>query len=148
MAFRDECEIDVVAGKGGDGAASFRREKYVPLGGPDGGDGGDGGDVVLEAVPELNSLLGVARQPRYEAGKGQPGGPRNKSGRSAEEKVVRVPRGTQVYEATRGHLLADLVDPGSRVVIAKGGRGGRGNTRFATATHQAPRRADLSLIHI
>ena len=142
MVFRDECEIDVAAGKGGDGLVSFRREKYVPRGGPDGGDGGDGGDVVLEARTELSSLLTVARRPRYRADDGRPGGPRNRTGRSADALVIGVPPGTQVYDAERGNLLADLLEPGTRVVIAAGGRGGRGNARFATATNQAPRRAD------
>ena len=140
--FRDECVIAVAAGKGGDGLVSFRREKYVPRGGPDGGDGGHGGDVVLEARAEVSSLLSIARRPRYQAGDGRPGGPRNRTGRTAEELVIGVPRGTQVYDAARGNLLSDLLEPGARVVIAAGGRGGRGNARFATATNQTPRRAD------
>ena len=140
--FRDEIEIHVAAGRGGDGLCSFRREKYVPKGGPDGGDGGDGGDVVLRADSSINSLLALGRRPRYEAGKGMPGGPVKRYGRGGDDLELIVPVGTEVRDAKRGHMLKDLAEDGQSVVIAKGGRGGKGNAHFATAIQQAPRRAD------
>jgi GTP-binding protein len=140
--FRDECEIEVAAGKGGDGAVSFHREKLAPLGGPDGGDGGKGGDVVLWASERVNSLLAVGRQPRYAARKGQPGGSSDKSGHGGADLVLEVPVGTQVYDKKHGHLLADLDVAERRLVIALGGRGGRGNASFKNAVHQAPRHAE------
>jgi GTP-binding protein len=140
--FRDECEIEVLGGRGGDGLCSFRREKKEPKGGPDGGDGGRGGDVVLRATRHVNSLLTIGRSPRYAAQKGQPGGTANCTGRSGEDLVIEVPIGTEVRDVVRGHLLRDLVAEGDEVVIARGGRGGRGNSRFATAVNQAPRRSD------
>lgn len=142
MDFRDECEVEVVAGKGGDGLSSFRREKYVPKGGPDGGDGGHGGNVVFEATDRVNSLLGVGRKPRYVAPNGRPGGPRKRAGHWGEDLVVEVPIGTQVIHAERGHLLRDLCAEGDRLVIAKGGKGGHGNAHFTTAIRQAPRQAE------
>ncbi len=143
MLFRDECEIRVDAGKGGDGLVSFRREKYVPKGGPDGGDGGDGGSVVLLASEQVNSLLAIGRSPRYRAEGGRPGGPADRAGRAGADLVLEVPVGTQVLDAERGNLLKDLATPGQRLVIAQGGRGGRGNARFATAVRQVPRHAEL-----
>jgi len=140
--FRDECEITVTAGRGGDGLCSFRREKYVPKGGPDGGDGGDGGSVILVATSSINSLLKLARRPKHAAQKGQPGGVRLRSGRSGDDLIVEVPVGTQVRDAERGNLLRDLDEDGQRLVLARGGRGGRGNTAFATPTHQTPRRSE------
>jgi GTP-binding protein len=139
--FRDECEIDVAGGRGGDGMVSFRREKYVPRGGPDGGDGGRGGSVVLRASASINSLLELARRPRWAAPNGRPGGSRDKSGRSGEDLVVEVPVGTLVLDAEHGNLLRDLARAGDEVVVARGGRGGRGNASFATAVRQAPRYA-------
>ena len=139
MEFRDEATIEVVAGKGGDGLVSFRREKYVPRGGPDGGDGGHGGDVLLAASGELSSLLRVARTLRYSAPAGRPGGPRNRSGARGAERVVPVPIGTLVLDEERGNLLADLAAEGDRVLAARGGRGGRGNARFAGPVRQVPR---------
>lgn len=136
--FRDEATIEVVAGKGGDGMSSFRREKYVAEGGPDGGDGGDGGSVVLEATHELNSLLVVGRRFRYAAQGGRPGGTRLKTGARGETVTVQVPIGTLVYDADRGNLLKDLDAPGATVVVARGGKGGKGNKRFATAVRQTP----------
>jgi len=140
--FRDECEIRVVAGKGGDGLVSFRHEKYAPKGGPDGGDGGDGGDVVLRATTEVTSLLEIGRKPRYRAGSGRPGGARNCSGSSGDHLVVQVPVGTMIFDKVRGNLLRDLAAAGDEIVLAAGGRGGRGNARFATAIHQTPRHAE------
>lgn len=141
MDFRDEIEIDVRAGKGGDGLVSFRREKYVPKGGPDGGDGGRGGDVVFVASPHVRSLLGLGRRPRYEARSGQPGGPKGMTGRAGEDLVLEVPTGTQVKDRARGNLLRDLSTDGERFVVAQGGAGGRGNTHFASSTRQVPRKA-------
>lgn len=139
--FRDEAVITVIGGKGGDGMASFRREKYVPRGGPNGGDGGHGGSVVLVASPDVNSLLKIGRRYRYPAQKGQPGGSSNKTGRSGEDLHVKVPIGTQVFDRERGNLLCDLERPGQEVVVARGGKGGRGNASYATAVRQTPRYA-------
>jgi len=137
--FRDEVTINVIAGKGGDGLISFRREAHVPRGGPDGGDGGDGGSVVLCASSALNSLLSVGRHYRYAARNGQPGGPRKCGGRSADDLIVQVPIGTVVYDQERGNLLRDLAHEGQSIIVAQGGRGGRGNPHFASAVRQAPR---------
>jgi len=140
--FRDECELQVRGGRGGNGAISFRREKFAPFGGPDGGDGGDGGSVVLTASASVNSLLRVGRRPIYEADDGRPGGPRNCSGSKGGDRLVDVPVGTQIYDAERGHLLRDLVRDGDSCVVAAGGHGGRGNKSFASSVQQAPRRAE------
>ena len=140
--FRDECELEVQGGRGGDGAVSFRREKFAPFGGPDGGNGGDGGDVVLRADTGLNSLLRVGRRPMYEARNGAPGGPRNRSGAKGADTLVLVPVGTQIFDAERGQLLRDLAREGDSCVVAAGGRGGRGNKSFATAVLQAPRQCE------
>ena len=140
--FIDEAEIHVRSGKGGDGVVHFRREKYVPRGGPDGGDGGRGGDVVLEVAPTLNTLMAFRRQGRYNAQDGQNGARQNMSGRSAPDLVVPVPPGTLVYDRESGELLGDLVSAGQRLVVAQGGRGGRGNQHFATSVNQTPRIAE------
>jgi GTPase len=140
--FRDECELEVQGGRGGDGAISFRREKFAPWGGPDGGNGGDGGSVVLRASSSVNSLLRVGRRPIYEAESGRGGGPRNRSGKQGEDRVVEVPVGTQIYDAERGQLLRDLLRADETCVVAAGGRGGRGNKCFASAVQQAPRRSE------
>jgi GTP-binding protein len=138
----DLARIHTIAGKGGDGCVSFRREKYVPKGGPDGGDGGDGGSVLLEVDAHIRTLLDCREQPRYRAHSGHPGSGNNRTGKDGEDLVIKVPPGTVVKDAESGGALADLVSPGERWEAARGGRGGRGNARFATATHQAPRRAD------
>jgi len=138
----DLARIHVIAGRGGAGAISFRREKYVPKGGPDGGDGGRGGDVVLEVDPHVRTLLDFRERPLYKGGKAGAGQGNNKSGKDGEQLVLKVPPGTVVRDSESQETLADLVSAGSRFVAARGGRGGRGNARFATATHQAPRRAD------
>jgi GTP-binding protein len=137
----DRATIDVLAGHGGSGAVSFRREKYVPKGGPDGGDGGDGGSVILLVNEQLRTLLDFQFRARFQAPSGAHGSGNQKSGRSGEDLVVQVPPGTLVMGAESGDLLADLVEPGARFVAARGGRGGRGNARFATPTRQAPRKA-------
>jgi GTPase len=139
--FRDECEIEVRAGKGGDGAVSFRREKQAPKGGPDGGDGGKGGTVTLRASSDVHSLLEIGRRPRYSAQNGQPGGPSNCTGRDGEDLQIDVPIGTQVLDAKHGNLLRDLTRADQRLDIALGGAGGRGNASFASAVRQTPRTA-------
>lgn len=137
--FIDEAVISVQSGKGGDGAVHFRREKYVPRGGPDGGDGGRGGNVILEVLPTLNTLSRFRYQRKFRADDGLRGSKQNMTGRSADDLVVQVPPGTLVYKSDTGELLGDLVEPGQQLLAAKGGRGGRGNARFATSTNQAPR---------
>jgi GTP-binding protein len=138
----DLARIQVVAGHGGNGCVSFRREKYVPKGGPDGGDGGKGGSVVLEVDPHVRTLLDCREQPLYRATSGRAGSGNNRTGRDGEDLVIHVPPGTVVRDTASAEVLADLVTGGERWVAARGGRGGRGNARFATPTHQAPRRAD------
>ncbi|HWP99828.1 MAG TPA: GTPase ObgE [Vicinamibacterales bacterium] len=143
--FVDEAEIRVTAGDGGRGAVSFRREKYVPRGGPNGGDGGRGGSIYLVASPRQNTLLAFRYNPEFRAERGAHGEGSNRAGRSGADLELEVPVGTVVYErAPDGTLrrLADLSEPGARVLVARGGRGGRGNARFATSTRQAPRFAE------
>jgi len=140
--FIDEAEIKVQSGKGGDGVVHFRREKYVPRGGPDGGDGGRGGDVVLEVVPTLNTLIAFRHKARYRAEDGKNGAKQNMTGRSAEDLVIPVPPGTIVYDASSRAVLGDLVESGQCLVVAQGGRGGRGNTHFVNSVHQVPRIAE------
>ena len=140
--FIDEAIITVQSGKGGDGAVHFRREKYVPRGGPDGGDGGRGGDVILEVQPTLNTLSRFRHQRKFRAQDGARGAKQNMTGRSAEDLIVHVAPGTLVYHTDTDELLGDLVETGQRLVVAKGGRGGRGNARFATSTNQVPRIAE------
>jgi GTP-binding protein len=138
--FIDRAEIEVAGGTGGSGAEAFRRETGVPRGGPSGGDGGRGGDVVLEADAQLATLLDYRYRSHYRAERGQHGQGKNRTGRDGEDVVLKVPRGTIVRDARTGELLGELLVSGERLVVARGGRGGRGNARFATATHQAPRR--------
>lgn len=141
MAY-DEAIIQVKSGDGGNGIVHFRREKYVPRGGPSGGDGGKGGDVYLQVEPTLNTLSSFVQQRYFAAENGQPGGSSNKTGRSGADLIIAVPPGTIVRDADTGALIADLAQPGQRVLVAKGGRGGRGNARFASSTNQAPRIAE------
>jgi GTP-binding protein len=140
--FLDEARIFVASGRGGDGVVHFRREKYVPRGGPDGGDGGRGGDVVLEVAPTLNTLYSFRHARRYRAANGQAGGSSNKTGADGPDQVILVPPGTVVREVESGDVLGDMLAPGQRLVICRGGRGGRGNARFATSRNQAPRMAE------
>lgn len=145
MQFIDEAAITVAAGNGGDGLVAWRREKYIPKGGPAGGDGGHGGSVYLEATPELSTLVEFRYKRQFAAGSGKPGGTSNKSGRSGEDLVIPVPVGTIVYRRAEDEdeaFLADLHSAGERVLLAKGGRGGLGNQHFATSTRQAPRFAE------
>jgi GTP-binding protein len=140
--FHDRARIEARGGRGGDGALSFRREKYVPKGGPDGGDGGGGGDVALVADPDLRDLSFFQRKRRFTAGRGRHGEGSNRHGRGGESVELRVPIGTQVFDP-EGRMLADLAHAGARVTAAHGGAGGAGNRRFATPTHQAPRLAEV-----
>lgn len=137
--FIDEAEIIVESGKGGDGAIHFRREKYVPHGGPDGGDGGRGGDVILQIDRHLNTLYSFRHRSRFKANDGKKGAKQKMTGASAEDLVIPVPAGTIVYDSQSGQMLGDLLEPDQKLVIAHGGRGGRGNTRFASSRNQAPR---------
>jgi GTPase len=141
MRFVDEVVIQIRSGKGGAGSVSFRREKSVPRGGPDGGDGGRGGDVVVEADPQLGTLLDYRFEPQHNAEDGHPGMGSLKNGKSGEDKRLRVPVGTLVIDDDSGEVLADLAEAGQITIAAKGGRGGRGNVHFATSTNQAPRHA-------
>jgi GTP-binding protein len=141
MKFVDEVRIQVEAGDGGDGCVAFRREKYVPRGGPSGGDGGHGGDVVLRVDGGLSTLLDLSYPQTLRAGRGEHGRGKEQSGARGEDLVLRVPPGTLAYDDETGTLLADLRRPGDAVVAAHGGRGGLGNQHFATSTRQAPRHA-------
>jgi len=136
----DTATIEVRGGDGGSGCVSFRREKFVPRGGPNGGDGGHGGSVVLEAARGLSSLLDFRYRRHYKAEKGRNGSGANRRGRDGEDIVLLVPLGTIIREHESGEVIADLDEDGVRIVVAKGGRGGRGNARFATSTEQAPRK--------
>ena len=140
--FFDEAKIYVKAGDGGDGCVSFRREKYVPLGGPSGGDGGKGGDVYLVANPHLNTLIGFKRRVHFKAQRGAHGRGKGQKGRQGDDVYVEVPPGTVVRDAETGEFIADLMEEGQKVLVAQGGQGGRGNAAFATSTNQAPRIAE------
>ena len=140
--FIDEAEIYVRSGKGGDGVVHFRREKYIPRGGPDGGDGGRGGDIRIKVSAALNTLHEFQHQHRYIAQDGKRGAKQNQTGHSAEDLIIPVPPGTLIYNADNGEILADLVDADQEITLCKGGRGGRGNSRFANSRDQAPRLAE------
>ncbi len=139
MSFIDRATINVTAGTGGSGCTSFRREKFVPRGGPDGGDGGDGGSVYVKVDQQLTTLLDYSYRVHWKANRGQHGMGGNKTGKSGTDRVLPVPPGTVVKDADTGLVLGELVDPGQVLCVARGGRGGRGNARFATPTHQSPR---------
>lgn len=138
----DEAKIYVRSGKGGDGFVHFHREKFVNRGGPDGGDGGRGGDVILEVRPTLNTLVDFRYQRKWMAEPGAKGGPDNMTGRSAENLVIPIPPGTVIYDADSGELLGDLIKPQQRLLVCKGGRGGRGNPHFKSSRNQAPQTAE------
>jgi GTPase len=140
--FIDQAEILVQSGKGGDGMVHFHREKYVPRGGPDGGDGGRGGSVILEVRPTLNTLAAFRHIARYGAEDGKGGGTNNKSGKSADDLIVFIPPGTVVYDAASGALIGDLTATDQRLLVCKGGRGGRGNPHFKSSINQIPRTAE------
>jgi GTP-binding protein len=138
----DRAEIYVRAGKGGDGCVSFRREKYVPKGGPDGGDGGDGGAVYAQATPGVDTLLDFSGRHHWIAQNGQPGMGKNRTGRSGKDLVLELPSGTLIHDRDTGVLIKDLTEPQERICIAEPGKGGRGNARFARPDHQTPREAE------
>ncbi|MFH1008168.1 MAG: GTPase ObgE [Candidatus Latescibacterota bacterium] len=142
MMFIDHAKILIKAGNGGNGCLSFRREKYVDRGGPDGGDGGDGGDVVFRGDKNLSTLMDLRYKQQYKAQRGLNGQGKNKYGIGGQEIEIRVPLGTLIKDAQTGEVLADLTEDGKRTVVARGGHGGRGNARFATPTNQAPRRIE------
>lgn len=141
--FVDRIEIELHAGRGGDGCASFRREKYVPRGGPDGGDGGNGGSIIFRALPGVNSLAGLAGRKFYHAQKGQPGMGSLRHGRNGKDMTLDVPCGTSVIDAEDGYVIKDLTTPDESFTVARGGKGGRGNSRFKSSTNQSPRHRTL-----
>ncbi len=138
--FLDRVEIEVIAGKGGDGCMSFRRERYVPNGGPDGGDGGNGGSVIVVARQGVDSLMALAHRKQWRAKGGMNGCGKNQRGRNGQDRVIEVPAGTMVRDVKEGFVIKDLTDEGQEFVVAQGGRGGKGNTNFKSSTNQAPRR--------
>lgn len=138
MQFIDQAEIEVEAGKGGDGIVAFRREKYVPAGGPSGGNGGRGGSVIFVTVEHLQTLLDFRYSHRFEAENGSRGGPNNRTGSAGRDRVIEVPCGTVVYQADTGQLLGDLVEPGQTLCVAEGGKGGLGNKYFLSNRNRAP----------
>ena len=139
MKFFDEARIEVVAGNGGDGSASFRREKFVPKGGPDGGDGGRGGSIYAVADENLNTLIDYRYTRIFRAKPGENGRGRDQNGKGAEDIVLRVPVGTIIRDADSGAIIADLAHAGDRALVAKGGRGGLGNLNFKSSVNRAPR---------
>ncbi|HEB77852.1 MAG TPA: GTPase ObgE [Methylothermaceae bacterium] len=141
MKFVDEAEIRVEAGDGGNGCVSFRREKYIPKGGPDGGDGGDGGDVYLIATESLNTLVDFRTQRIFRAGRGENGMGRQMTGKRGEDRIIQVPVGTLIYDADTGELIGDLTHPGRTLLVAKGGRRGLGNIHFKSSTNRTPRQS-------
>ncbi|MBO6580473.1 MAG: GTPase ObgE, partial [Thalassospira sp.] len=142
MKFLDEAKIYVRSGRGGAGSVSFRREKYIEYGGPDGGDGGRGGDIILEAVENLNTLIDFRYQQHFKAEVGMHGMGRQRTGRSGKSITIKVPVGTQVLAEDRETLIVDMIEPGQTYMLCRGGDGGRGNTHFKSSTNQAPRRAE------
>lgn len=142
MKFLDQAKVHIKSGAGGAGSISFRREKFVEYGGPDGGDGGDGGSVYAECVQGLNTLIDYRYQQHFKAERGHHGQGRGRSGSKGESITLKVPQGTQIFYENQETLLADLTKVGQRVLLAQGGRGGRGNIHFKSSTNQAPRRAD------
>ena len=139
--FADRAKIYVRSGKGGDGHVSFRREKYVPSGGPDGGDGGHGGDVIFVVDEGLNTLIDFRHIRKYKAGDGEEGGKKNCRGKDGEDIIIKVPAGTVIKEAQSGQVITDMSGDNKRVVLLKGGKGGNGNQHYATSTMQAPKYA-------
>ena len=137
--FVDQAKIWIASGHGGSGCVSFRREKYMPKGGPDGGDGGDGGSVIFICDPHMRSLYDFTRRKHIRAQRGEHGKGANKSGKNGRDVEIKVPAGTQLYSDETGELIGEITTDQDRLVVAQGGKGGRGNARFATATHQAPR---------
>ena len=139
MKFIDEVKIRVIAGDGGRGCVSFRREKFVPRGGPNGGNGGKGGDVIVRADPQLTTLLDLRYQKQYKAGRGEHGLGKDQHGKTGQDRIIKVPVGTIIRAAGTGELIGDLRESGQQVVVAAGGRGGKGNAHFVSSTHRSPR---------
>ena len=142
MAFIDEAKFFVKGGDGGNGCVSFRREKYVPKGGPDGGDGGKGGDVIIVAAKQLSSLIDFQYRSHFLAERGQHGLGKKKHGRNGADRIIKVPVGALIRDAETGELQADFIKDGQSIIVARGGRGGRGNSHFASSTNRAPRQAE------
>ena len=142
VKFLDKQKIYVRSGDGGAGCVGFRREKYIEFGGPDGGDGGRGGSIIVECVENLNTLIDFRYQQHFKARRGGHGQGRNKNGKAAEDVILKVPIGTQIFSSEDKDLMGDLINPGQRMVLAKGGDGGRGNAHFKTSTNQSPKRAE------
>jgi len=140
MKFLDQAKIYVKAGNGGSGSSSFRREKFIEFGGPDGGDGGDGGSIVLIAEANLNTLIDFRFQQHFEAGKGQNGMGKKKTGKTGEDLILKVPIGTQIFEEDNNTLIEDLKKAGQKIIVARGGKKGLGNVRFKSSTNRAPRK--------
>lgn len=140
--FVDYAEIELVAGDGGNGMVSFRREKYVPKGGPDGGDGGDGGDIYIRASSNMSTLLDFRYKKKFRADSGKPGGSNNRTGERGESLYIDLPVGTVVRDLDGGAVCADLTSNGQEILVARGGKGGRGNTRFKSPTNRTPRKAE------
>jgi GTP-binding protein len=139
MKFIDEVKIRVIAGDGGRGCISFRREKFIPRGGPNGGNGGKGGDVIALADPQLTTLLDLRYQKQYKAGRGEHGLGKDQHGKTGEDRIIKVPVGTLIRDAGTGELIGDLKEAGQQVVVAAGGRGGKGNAHFVSSTNRSPR---------
>ena len=146
MKFLDQARVFIKSGDGGNGCLSFRREKFIEFGGPDGGDGGRGGDVIVRAVDGLNTLIDYRFRQHHKAGRGFGGMGKDRTGASGKTAILIVPAGTQIHDENNSILLADLTEPGQEVVIAKGGRGGFGNAHFKSSINRAPRRADPGLL--
>ena len=141
MKFLDEAKIFLKSGDGGAGCVSFRREKFIPLGGPDGGDGGRGGDVWIECVNDLNTLIDYRFQQHFKARKGEHGKGANRTGKASDDIILKVPPGTQILEEDKETLVTDMIEPGQRALLCKGGRGGLGNAQFKSSTNQSPQHA-------
>ena len=139
MKFIDEVKIRVIAGDGGRGCISFRREKFIPRGGPNGGNGGKGGDVIALADPQLTTLLDLRYQKQYKAGRGEHGLGKDQHGKTGEDRIIKVPVGTIIRDAGTGESIGDLKEAGQQVVLAAGGRGGKGNAHFVSSTNRSPR---------
>ncbi|HZG45587.1 MAG TPA: GTPase ObgE, partial [Allosphingosinicella sp.] len=139
MHFLDQAKIFIRSGAGGPGAVSFRREKFVEYGGPDGGEGGKGGDIIMEAVEGLNTLIDFRYTQHFKAPRGKGGSGQNRTGAGGDDLVIKVPVGTQVLSDDKGHVLADFTGVGQRIVLLRGGDGGRGNASYKTSTNRAPR---------
>ena len=140
MKFLDQAKICLKAGDGGSGSASFRREKFIEFGGPDGGDGGSGGSIILFSSKNLNTLIDFRFQQHFKAERGQDGHGKKKTGKSGKDLIIKVPIGTQILEEDNNTLVEDFTKPGQKIIIAKGGKGGLGNVRFKSSTNRSPRK--------